>query len=504
MRFTTEDEKLQLNSAAFAAFCVSVCIHHMASLSGKGEAPHVEILATQTTAAASGSRLTVDLRDSDMDDDVPEGGDVEAAQATGSAATDASIGSRSSGPLQANKRLLCACGKTSGFPNTFDEKFHTDLAAQFVQTRRRENDNSCTMRFWFEPRFTSYTPDRAIPLDALCTKPVFVWCPDVQFKAALHLTCDVKTCGSNGKPCKFYFSDFPRARYVHTRSGGAFLLAARYRCSVCKTKVAASSESALRQLPPLWQTMFPFLLLSKTAFDESFLSDLLLLAPVVGVARLTNVISRWRHDCYHRVRYQYLLSQQAVVESAKARKQQADASKQPSLFRFHGFTASSRQRELIPFPGFGQHCDGYNEILAPDDQALMEALEAYVEKLELINYADRFMCALTGKALSSDQSYKVASRIRALDPRTATKDQPAVGMVALTNEYGQVMDFYWTQSSSHNELGSLAELVKSRGVNPIMWTTDLCCKVGRLVGLFGPCNVLCFDLKSVDQRRTAV
>jgi len=426
----------------------------MASLSGKGEAPHVEILATQTTAAASGSRLTVDLRDSDMDDDVPEGGDVEAAQATGSAATDASIGSRSSGPLQANKRLLCACGKTSGFPNTFDEKFHTDLAAQFVQTRRRENDNSCTMRFWFEPRFTSYTPDRAIPLDALCTKPVFVWCPDVQFKAALHLTCDVKTCGSNGKPCKFYFSDFPRARYVHTRSGGAFLLAARYRCSVCKTKVAASSESALRR--------------------------------------------------YHRVRYQYLLSQQAVVESAKARKQQADASKQPSLFRFHGFTASSRQRELIPFPGFGQHCDGYNEILAPDDQALMEALEAYVEKLELINYADRFMCALTGKALSSDQSYKVASRIRALDPRTATKAQPAVGMVALTNEYGQVMDFYWTQSSSHNELGSLAELVKSRGVNPIMWTTDLCCKVGRLVGLFGPCNVLCFDLKSVDQRRTAV
>lgn len=452
---------------------------------GKGEASDSKGNSDTSDQKRAAERVEVDLtqdRDGAVDDDgISVAGDAESAERR----------SRVSGPIQANTRALCDCGKTSGFPNDFDLSFHDELRKMFSTSGTLDSSlKNLRMRFWFEPKMT-YTRGKAPSIDAFCTKRVFVWRPDIQFGFRPLIECKgncaTKT-DDDGVPVQvqvpprpFFFTEFAGCRYVHTISGGAFLMAGRYKCPKCSWKIMSSSDEFLEQQPPLWREYFPFLIMSKSAYEVSFLSMLLELWSIgVGTSVLANWIGRQRHAIYQRTRYRYLLSVADVEDfHRKADKAKAEA-KQKSLWTFKGSHSG-----LVAFPAFEQHCKGYNEILAPTDQGLLEALQAYADRIEMLDYADRFMCGLTGEALSSDQHYKVPSRIRSLDQRTATRAQPVPGVYALANEWGQVLDYYWTLSSSHEELESLAEMVVKRGMQPVMWTTDLCCKVRVFVEVAG-------------------
>jgi hypothetical protein len=382
------------------------------------------------------------------------------------------------GPIDANLQSKCSvksCELLSGSANDWDIAFHDKIKERFKAGVR-------VRQFWFEPDIPGAVGLRqCIHIAALCTKRVFVWRPDLQFGQRLELPC--KACAVVGRPSpmrKFVCAGWLGARYVHTMEGGAYLLTCRYKCShfdKCRNRISATHPDFLATLPAPMRAYFPFLLTSKSGFQKTWLSLLFMLwSAGQPLGKLQSTIARWRHARYLERRELYYMSRMDMLLHKKQRGDEAELKSQRSI---HEFTAPSTSGPVPVFPPFGRHCEGYNEILAPAGDTLMEAIRDYAAQLEVVEYADRFMCSLTGVAVSSDQHYKVPARIRAIDPATATNPQLVEGLMGTMNERSQILDYFWTASSSHAELESTVQAIKDRDPQhpPTMWTTDRCCVV---------------------------
>lgn len=343
-------------------------------------------------------------------------------------------------------RPKCAqCKKTAGQPNALDDEFLAELRRRF-----RDSPQNLRMQFWFSPP-RSYKVSTGLPLADFCVKRVFVWRPDVQFAGSPI----VLKCGKCTKLCEFKHKDYLTPRYTHTLEGGVLVLMSRLCCCDCGDRVSSIDDGFFDQCP-LWKSLFPFYFTHQSGFHEDFLSHYLnLYTAGTSITCMVKAIARFRHTRYLRQRLLYY----RALRVTKA----------------NPFTKQAVQP--LPFPALGDHCNGYNEILAPSENLLQDALVAYSRNAQISLYTGRFMGGLKARAVCSDQHHAVPKRVVFADPNTRRKVHPYPGILGVVNEYGQMLLYYWTMTTASGELVHSSKQLSERlrDSPPIIWTTDRCC-----------------------------
>jgi hypothetical protein len=385
--------------------------------------------------------------------------------------------------------------------------------SQLVQPKRNIAPFACLPfpsslrgKFWF-----SFDQDVAQPkrwtLRHFCTKPVFIWRPDVQFEDAVSILCSkCKKAGS------WLFDDWSKPRYIHCWDRGCYLISARYRCPSCPkrtvTRLSAASSEFMRQLPAHQALSFPFCLSHKGGMQRSLVSWLFTLwTDGVRLSTLTDSVARTRTTHYHRLRLLYMEaldfrrvrptpppgdgsntsnissgSDQSMSTSSSATDHKMSRTKPTSEdIRSHCSAQGpqSASTDGLLFPIFTDHC-GYNEVLCPAQKFLKAVLFEYARETNSVQIAHRHMAAVPVVAACSDQTFKVPRGVTMFDPSTRSQAKPVPSLMATCNERGQCVCYYYTFANTNKELAPAAEQMHLRHGDTIkMWTTDRCCTAVR-------------------------